>query len=74
MSTLVYPQPIPKIFKGSNLIRIPKVMEKTGVAKSTLWLWVKDGNFPKPIKLSPRIAVWIEDEVNEWMMGNWSAA
>ena len=73
MSAFNFPQPVPAKYKGSNLIRIPKVMDKTGVAKSTLWLWVSKGTFPKPIKLSPKITVWIEDEVNEWMMGGWSA-
>ncbi len=50
-----------------NFLRIVDVMKKTGIAKSTIWLWVSEGKFPKPIKLSPRITVWEEKEINHWM-------
>ena len=51
----------------SKFLRITSVMEKTGLAKSTIWLWVKENKFPKPIKLSPRIIVWEEEKVLYWM-------
>ncbi|WP_228200556.1 helix-turn-helix transcriptional regulator [Arcobacter peruensis] len=41
----------------NNFIRITDVMKKTGIAKSTIWLWINENKFPKPIKLSPRITV-----------------
>lgn len=50
-----------------NYLRITEVSQKTGIAKSTIWLWVKENKFPKPIKLSPRITVWDESEVDEWI-------
>ncbi|WP_108062607.1 helix-turn-helix transcriptional regulator [Poseidonibacter lekithochrous] len=50
----------------NNFLRITDVMKKTGIAKSTIWLWVKEDKFPKPIKLSPRITVWEEEKINEW--------
>lgn len=51
----------------TNFIRINDVMKKTGLGKSTIWLWVKEGKLPKPIKLSPRITVWKEDSINAWI-------
>lgn len=51
----------------SNFLRITDVMKKTGIAKSTIWLWVSENRFPKPIKLSPRITVWEEEKINIWM-------
>ncbi len=51
----------------NNFIRITDVMKKTGIAKSTIWLWINEDKFPKPIKLSPRITVWEEDKVDQWM-------
>ncbi len=51
----------------SNFLRIVDVMKKTGIAKSTIWLWVSEGKFPKPIKLSPRITVWDEKEIDNWI-------
>ena len=50
-----------------NFLRIKDVMKKTGIAKSTIWLWVSEGKFPKPIKLSPRITVWESNKIDEWM-------
>ncbi len=50
----------------SNFLRITEVMKMTGLAKSTVWLWVKEGKLPKPIKLSPIVTVWEEDKINEW--------
>ena len=51
----------------SSFLRITEVMKKTGIAKSTIWLWVKEDKFPKPIKLSPRITVWKEEKIEEWI-------
>lgn len=51
-------------------IRVGQMSEKLGIGKSTVWLWVKDKKLPSPIKLSPRVTVWIEDEIDQWMMLN----
>ncbi len=37
------------------------------VAHSTLWAMVKDGRFPKPLKLSERVTVWRAEEVAAWV-------
>jgi len=53
--------------KEERFIRIPKVMEKTGLARSTIWLFVKKGKLPKPIKLSQRVTVWKESEISAYI-------
>lgn len=50
-----------------KFLRLPQVMELTGLAKSTVWLWVKEGKLPKPTKLSPRVSVWKESEIMAWI-------
>lgn len=50
-----------------SLLRLPQVAEITGLGKSTVWLWVKEGKFPKPIKLSPRVTVWKLSELEDWI-------
>jgi len=50
-----------------RLIRLPEVVEKVGLGKSTVWLWVKQHKFPKPIKLSARVTVWKESDINKWI-------
>jgi prophage regulatory protein len=46
-----------------RLIRLPEVMDKLGIARSTVWLYVEQEKLPKPIKLSPRVTVWRESEI-----------
>ncbi len=50
-----------------RLIRIIEVMDKVGIARSTIWYMVKKGTFPKPRKLSPRVTVWVESEIDEFI-------
>ena len=52
---------------NDKLLRIDDVREKTTLAKSTIWLKMAQGQFPKPFKLSPAINVWRESEINEWV-------
>ena len=47
-----------------EVLRIAQVSKKTGQGVSTLWLSVKFGSFPPPIKLSQRSVAWIKAEVN----------
>ena len=58
-----------KRMKMSKLLRVSEVVQKTGIAKSTVWSWVQEKRFPSPIKLSPRITVWKEDEIDKWIEG-----
>jgi prophage regulatory protein len=47
-------------------LRLPQVIEKIKVSKSTLWKMVRDGKFPAQVKLTERTSAWIEEEVDEW--------
>lgn len=37
------------------------------VSEKTIWQWVKQGKFPKPIKLSANVTVWRLSEVTLWI-------
>lgn len=50
-----------------KFLRIRDVMEKTGLGKSTIWLWSGDGRMPKGKKISPRITVWSSVELDLWL-------
>ena len=51
---------------SKRLLRLPEVMERTGLGKSTIYAWMKIGKFPKNIKLATKIAVWNEAEIEKW--------
>jgi prophage regulatory protein len=52
---------------NERLIRLPQVIAKLGIARSTVWLFVKQGKLPKPIKLSAKVTVWRESELNAYI-------
>ena len=47
-----------------RLIRLPKVEEKTGLRKSSIYGLP---SFPSPVKIGPRASAWVEEEVDEWI-------
>lgn len=50
-----------------RLIRLPEVMKMTSLARSTVWHLAKNGSFPQPIRLSPKITVWRAGEIQDWI-------
>lgn len=47
--------------------RRPAVEAKTGLSRSTIYEKIKNGTFPKPIKLGPRAVGWLETEIDAWL-------
>jgi prophage regulatory protein len=49
-----------------NIIREPKVLQKTGMSHSTMWKKINDGKFPAPVKLDPdgRASGWVDSEID----------
>ncbi len=48
---------------GSGLLRVSKILELIPVSKSTWWKGVKNGTFPKPIKLGKRMTAWRASDI-----------
>ncbi|MCP3928005.1 MAG: AlpA family transcriptional regulator [Bacteroidetes bacterium] len=49
------------------ILRRNHVLRRTGLSRSTIYLLIKKGDFPKPIHLGPRAVGWLENEINEWL-------
>jgi predicted DNA-binding transcriptional regulator AlpA len=47
----------------TGFLRLPQVLELFPVSKSTWWAGCKDGRFPKPVKLGPRITAWRASDI-----------
>jgi prophage regulatory protein len=54
---------------NGRLLRLNQVLERIPVSKSTWWAGVRCGRYPKPIKLSPRITVWKETDIDRLCRG-----
>ena len=53
-----------------RIMRIPEVVEVTGLSKATIWRRVKSGDFPAPVRLgnmATRSVGWREGEVQDWL-------
>ena len=51
----------------TSILRLPTVKARTGLSRSTIYLRVSDGKFPKPVSLGGRAVGWIESEVQQWL-------
>jgi len=49
------------------ILRLPKVKAITGLSRSTIYLRMSEGTFPKHISLGSRAVGWLKSEVNTWM-------
>lgn len=46
-----------------TLLRLPSVKAETGASRSTIYLRIQQGLWPKPVKLGPRSVAWPASEV-----------
>ena len=49
------------------ILRLPEVMERTGLSRSTIYLRISERRFPAAISLGVRAVGWIEEEVDDWV-------
>lgn len=47
-----------------RLLRLPEVLSRTGLSRSTLYA---DATFPRSIKIGPRAVAWDEREIDDWI-------
>ena len=50
-----------------RVIKLPKVRELTSLSNATIYRLVKQGEFPKQLKLAERSSGWLLDEINDWL-------
>ena len=50
-----------------RFLRLPEVMARTGLSRSTIYVRLDEGRFPQPVSLGARAVGWIEAEVDDWM-------
>ena len=52
----------------TGFLRLPAIIAPNGpipVSKSTWWAGVKNGRYPKPVKLSTRVTAWRVEDIRE---------
>ncbi|WP_145250775.1 helix-turn-helix transcriptional regulator [Pseudomonas oryzihabitans] len=51
-----------------RIIRLKEVIDSTGLARSTIYKYVGQGTFPKPVSLGDRCVGWVGSEVQDWIL------
>ncbi len=50
-----------------SILRRKQVEKRTGLSRSTIYLRIQEGTFPRPINLGARAVGWLENEIDEWL-------
>lgn len=51
----------------AQIIRLPQLVEKTGISRAHVYALIGRGEFPRPIRLGRRAVGWREDEIEDWL-------
>jgi prophage regulatory protein len=52
-----------------RILRLPAVLQATGLARSTVYRMMAEHTFPAPVRLGKRAVGWRYDDVRQWMKG-----
>ena len=58
-----------EVRRVTRLIRLPEVQHRVRLGRSTIYRWMAEGRFPKPVQLGGYAVAWTEDEITEWIAG-----
>ncbi len=50
-----------------RILRRPKVSERTGKSRSTIYAEMAEGKFPRPVRIGPRAVGWVESEIDAYL-------
>jgi predicted DNA-binding transcriptional regulator AlpA len=59
---------------ANKMISPAIVMERLGVCRTTLWRMSKEGDFPKPVRISAGRIVYREEDVELWLAARGAGA
>ena len=61
-------------FSGNRFLRLPLVMAKTGLGRSSVYRLMATGAFPKSVSIGAQSVAWLEADVEAWITSRVSAA
>lgn len=51
----------------TRLIRLPEVQHRVGLGRSTIYRWMSEGKFPKPVQMGGHAVAWEEAALDDWI-------
>jgi prophage regulatory protein len=67
-------KPQPNTSQSIKALRLPKVLEKTGLSRSHVYRLILQQRFPKPAHLTERISVWNEADIDTWLAAKFAGS
>ena len=52
-----------------RFLRLPEVMHLCGLSRSTIYEFIRKGEFPPQVSLGGKNVAWLHSEVTAWMAG-----
>ena len=52
----------------TRLIRLPEVQHRVGLGRSTIYRWMAEGKFPKPVQLGGYAVAWAQEDIENWIL------
>jgi len=53
--------------EGRRLLRLKEVLHRVGLQRSAIYLKIKLGEFPPPVRLGARAVAWPSDVIDAWI-------
>ena len=50
-----------------HILRLPTVKAITGLSRSTIYLRMSEGSFPRQVNLGSRAVGWMASEIDHWI-------
>lgn len=58
---------IPIVSEKPRYIRFNELVSITGVSRTTIWRWEREGILPKHHKIGPNSVAWLSTDIDNWM-------
>jgi prophage regulatory protein len=49
------------------MLRLPQVIDATGLGKTTIYALQAEGDFPMRVKITAHSVAWVEEDVQAWL-------
>ena len=53
--------------ESNKILRLPAVLERIQLSRSTIYAMLKRGDFPQPVKLGVRARAWRAEDIENWI-------
>lgn len=50
-----------------RFMRIDEVISVTGLARNTIYRRMREGTFPRQVRLGPNSVAWLQSTISQWM-------